>query len=417
MAENTMWKKLIQPYAAIITLYVFVLIWLLSQVSVNLHFLNPFSHGIKDYEITDIVSSRMRNEQVKIEERIVIVNTGQPDRTQIAKMLARINAAQPKAIGIDVLFSNRREPAGDSLLLASLTQSENLVLASELENYREDIGQFQAISGVDSFFNQYARTGYINFPSTETRTIRYFSPAEKTGDGQAFSFATEIARLYDPASVEKLLKRRKELEAIHYTSTGNNYLQFEPETILDTTIDLTPLLSGKIVLIGYSDTQKNDCPMLDKFYTPLNLRYSGRSDPDMYGIVIHANIIQMILDGNYINKVPKWLSFVFALLFCYFNVLLVDWIEDKYPRLYYPITRVIQVVELILLFFIISLLFYVFRLKLDFAYGTLGLALYFDVMLSYEAFSKRQHQRLINKLPKIFRKEKKEEKGEDTTTS
>ena len=154
-----MWRKLIQPYAALITLIVFILIWLFSTVRPNLHFLNPFSYGLKDYEITDIVYSRMRDEQIKMEDRIVIVNTGRPDRVQIAQMLQRIHAAQPKAIGIDVLFSTRKEPAGDSLLLAGIIQSENLVLASELENYREDSGQFQWINGVDSFFNKHARTG------------------------------------------------------------------------------------------------------------------------------------------------------------------------------------------------------------------------------------------------------------------
>jgi len=403
-----MWRKLIQPYAALITLIVFILIWLFSTVRPNLHFLNPFNYGLKDYEITDIVYSRMRDEQIKMEDRIVIVNTGRPDRTQIAQMLKRINAAQPKAIGIDVLFSGRKEPAGDSLLLAGIIQSENLVLASELENYREDIGQFQAISGVDSFFNQHARTGYVNFPSTETRTIRYFSPTEETAEGQAFSFAAEIARLYDPAAFEKLLIRRKDLETIHYSSNASSYLHFEPETILDTTIDLTAQLSGKIVLMGYSSDEEGDCPLLDKFYTPLNPSYSGRSDPDMYGIIIHANIIQMVLDGRYVRHVPGWLSILLAVLCCYWNVLIVDKIEDKYPRIYHPITRVIQVIELVLLFFIISVLFYAFRLKLDFTYGLFALALYFDVLLSYEGFSKRRHGRLINKLPRIFKKEKPE---------
>lgn len=401
-----MWRKLFQPYAAIITFYVFVLIGLLSLVSLNLHFLNPFSHGIRDYEITDIVYSRMRDEQIKMEDRIVIVNTSLPDRLQLAQMLRRIAAAQPKVIGMDVFLSQRKEPYSDSLLQASIKQFDNLVLASKLENYREDIDQFQAISGVDSFFSQYASTGFVNFPSTETRTIRYFSPSEETAEGPAFSFATEIARLYHPEAVNKLLKRQKELEAIHYTVTANSFLQFEPENILDTTVDLRPLLRDKIVLMGYSSNENGDCPLLDKFYTPLNPRYTGRSDPDMYGVAIHANIIKMILDKKYISKVPDWLSLLLALMFCYFNVLLVDWVEDRYPRLYHPITRVMQVVELILLFFLISLLFYAFRIKWDFKYGILGLALYFDVLLSYEGFSKRRHLRLINKIPRIFKKEK-----------
>lgn len=397
-----MWKKFFRPYPAIVTMYVFIFIGILSLIRLNLHFLDPFSHGVKDYDMTDIVYSRLRKARTSLDDRIVVVNTGRPDRAVLAAMLQRMAEAQPKVIGVDVLFTGRQSPEADSALQAVLKKWDNIVLASRLTNFREDRGYFESETEVDTFFSNYARTGYINFPSTETKTIRFFSPVEKTEQGPAISFAAQIARLYDPAAAERLIKRNRKLERIHYTSTGDNFLQFEPTNILDSTLDLRPLLAGKIVLLGYNDSYTEECPLLDKFYTPLNARYTGRSEPDMHGIDIHANIIQMVLDKKYIFTVPGWLSFALAVLYCYLNVIMLEGIHHRYPRLYHPIIRILQVLEFTLLFFLLSFLFAAFRIKWDFTAGILALALYFDVLLSYEAFFS-SHQPWINKIPRVFR--------------
>ncbi len=397
-----MWSKLFRPYAALVTLVVFAIIGILSVVRLNLHFLDPFSYGVKDYDFTDIVYSRFRKNAAQLDDRIVIVNTGRPDRALIASMIHRINAAQPRVIGVDILFSDRKTYETDSILQSVLKEAGNVVLASQLINYREDLGKFEAETGVDTFFSHYTRTGYSNFPSSATKTIRFFSPKELTTHGVAYGFATEIARMYDPAAAERLFRRRKELERIHYSATGDNFIQFEPHNILDSTLDLRPLLQDKIVLIGYNDAYNDECPLLDKFYTPLNISYSGRSEPDMYGIAIHANIIRMILNRKYIHTVPGWLSLLIAILYCYVNVILLEWVHHRYPRLYHPIIRVLQIFEFTLLFFLLSFLFYAFRIKWDFTAGILALALYFDVLLSYEAFSS-SHRPWVNKLPRVFR--------------
>lgn len=400
------WKKFFRPYAATVTLFVFLLIGLLSLISLNLHFLDPFSYGVKDYDVTDIVYSRFRSQQTHIDDRIVIVNTGRPDRATIAAMLERIIAAQPKAVGLDVLFAGRREGQGDSLLQAALKKSDRIVISSLLQNYRSDLGRFEAEAGVDTFFSHHAHTGYANFPSSQTKTIRFFSPLERTAQGRVSSFAFELIRQADPPAAERLLEREKELERIHYTATGDNFIHFEPENILDTNIDLQDALEGKIVLVGYSDDRNDECPLLDKYYTPFNERYSGRSEPDMFGIVIHANIVRMALDHQFIRTVPAWLSFLLAVLFCYANVILLEWIHKRYPTLHHPIIRILQVLEFTVLFFLLSLLFYAFRLKWDFTIGLLALALYFDVLLSYEAFT-RNSWRGPNKLPQMLRKKEK----------
>jgi CHASE2 domain-containing sensor protein len=76
-------------------------------------------------------------------------------------------------------------------------------------------------------------------------------------------------------------------------------------------------LTNKIVLVGYTGHAAPGTANFedeDRFFTPLNSRLSGRSLPDMYGVIIQANIIRMALDKDYIFVFPTWLNFLFA--FC-----------------------------------------------------------------------------------------------------
>lgn len=379
-----MWENLFRPYAAVITVIVFALIGLLWLVGANLPLLAPFSQGLRDFELTDIAYAQLRRAAPEIDPRILIVNTGLPERGQLAAMLERIIAAQPKAIGLDVLLEGRKAPLADSLLQQALKESDRIVLASTLEHYREDQGYFQKENGVDTFFSNHARTGYVNFPSLSSQTIRFFSPQEMTATGPAYSFALELARRYDPQAAERLFKRKKQLERIHYATSADRFILFQPEQILDSALDLRPLLQGKIVLLGFNGNPGDDCNLLDKFYTPLNERYAGRSEPDMHGIAIHANIIQMILDGRFVREVPFWLSLLLAIWLCFAGVALWEQVYRRFPELHHPIIRLLQLLGFMVLFFVIVLLFHGLRLKWDFTLGLLAWLLFVDVALSYE---------------------------------
>ena len=54
----------------------------------------------------------------------------------------------------------------------------------------------------------------------------------------------------------------------------------------------------------------------------MNERPAGRTYPDMYGIVVHANVISMILRRDYIHDAPSWLNILISILVAYFNVAL-----------------------------------------------------------------------------------------------
>ena len=54
--------------------------------------------------------------------------------------------------------------------------------------------------------------------------------------------------------------------------------------------------------------------MKDRYFTPLNEKYSGRSHPDMHGVLVHANIISMIQHADYINEVSEVRLYIIAFL-------------------------------------------------------------------------------------------------------
>lgn len=397
-----MWRKLVYPHSLIATCLVFLLIGVLNFVRINAHFLNPFKETIRDYEVTDIVYSKLRDHRIELDNNIVLVNTGKPDRDTIRIVVDRLIDAGAKVIALDVLLEGRKNAHTDSLLQATLTRIEKVVLATELDAYSDDDGKFKMQVGCDTFFGNYVYSGFINFISKDSNsTIRYFSPREMTTDGECLSFPVQAAKLYDPQAVERLFQRDKKLEEIFYTGNGDQFVQYETKDILNPDIDLKKQIQDKIVLVGFLGTYAWDKPMLDRHYTPLNERYTGRNTPDMYGMVIHANIIQMILNGTYVTELSGFAQFLLTFLFCYLNIHLFYEIFRRVSTPFHFVTRFLQLGEIIILFFIVAWMFRSFRVKLDVAYWIASLALAFDVIKFYDNVIRKRISHL-GKIPYQF---------------
>ncbi len=380
-----MLRKIIYPHTLIVTCLMFVLIWVLDVIRINLHFLNPFNETIRDYEITDIVYSRLRDPNIVPDERIVLVHWPPPSRDTLRMMIDRIVDAGAKVVALDITLEDRKNPQTDSLLRKSLTRIENTVLANVIDNLDEDGEIFRTQSSCDTFFGDYVYTGFINFIDQDSSTIRYFTPKERiAGDIDCLSFAAQIARLYDPAAAERLFKRNNEVEEIFYAGNEDQFVHIGKDEILDTTQDLRSRLDGKIVIIGFLPLDAWDKPGLDRHYTPLNTRYTGRNTPDMYGIVIHANIVRMILDNKYVNEISFWVNLLLTFIFCYFNIHLFYQVFRRVSLPYQFITRFMQLGEIILLFFVVALLFHYYRIKMDVAYWITALLLTFDAIKFYD---------------------------------
>ena len=377
----------------------FVLIWFLDVIRINFHFLNPFNETIRDYEITDIVYSRLRSKKnIEIDHRIVLVNSGYPtNRDTLRMMVDRIVESGAKVIGLDIRFEEQKDPRIDSMFRKSLLRMENIVLANKVADLEKDEKTFRRQEGCDTFFSNYINTGFVNFVDNDSSTIRYISPREMTEEEECLSFATRVVSMYDPAAAERLFKRNNEVEEIYYSGDQDLFIQLGVHDILYT----KPDLRDKIVLIGFVPMDEKNRPIVDMHYTPLNIRYTGHNTPDMYGVVIHANIIRMMLDNTYIRELSFWVNLLLTFIFCYFNIHLFYQIYRRVSLPFQFVTRFLQLGEIILLFFIVALLFHFYRIKMDVAYWITALLLTFDAVKFYDN-GIRKRVKLLERIPYVL---------------
>jgi CHASE2 domain-containing sensor protein len=390
-----MLNRIIQPHSIIITVLIFLFIWFLNLIRLNMHYIDTFNNGLKNYEITDIVyaylSDSSRQQPLRTQD-LLLVDIGTPDRGRMALLIDRLREAGAAAIGVDVLFESSTVSPADSFLQAVIQRTPNLVLACEVDQVNAKATQFEQWKGVDTAFANYSTLGYVNFPANQTRVIRHFSPKELVGQDTLPAFTTALLQIYAPAKAAKLLERNKPVERIHYTGTQYAFPRQEQDRLLDSMSleEVRSVVDGKMVLLGYLPASGQGDPLKDRHYTPLNPSYTNRAIPDMYGLAIHANVLNMVLEEQFVRELPNWLNIILLAIFGYLNVLLIHWVYDDFNEVFHGITRALQLVEFILLFFLIALLFHFFRIKLDFGVGILALLLAYDLIMIYESLIRRR---------------------------
>ena len=357
----------------IITVLVFIFMWVVSNIPLieNLEMLNPIENVFNDFDMTDIVYSQLRGD-VEADTNIVVVNIGNLPRQGMADLIASLNRNNPKVIGIDAFSRNPLDPYGDSLYSAVLSQVENLVMVnqgnlSEATRVKLDtipdlvVESFDTLETSNEMFTQYATQGHANLLS-ESRgnmqdfvTIRTFSPYVKVNDDKIEAFAVKIAEVIDPDAAKKFLARNNTYEFINYRGNIDIADRGKPvfwaldwQQVLDPEADLS-WLKGKILILGFMGETLNSYSYVDKFYTPLNKNYVGKSTLDMYGVVIHANIVSMILNRDFINTMPEWLNIILMVFITFLCTLLFSYFFHKVGYWYDAITIFFQLAIFILI--------------------------------------------------------------------
>ena len=379
-------------HGIVITLLIFGFIALMQLVTFRSHFFDPFNKGIKDYEVTDIVFSQFQDpEQVKRETRVVLVHVERPDRGELAALIERIAAFSPTVIGVDILLEGSKDSLDDTRLERTLDQTPNVVLAANLGEYADSLGGIPKLITAEERFTTEATSAYTNFLAGEDRTIRHFSKQIKTLDGVNHdAFAVAIAARHDSVAVARLLRRGRSVERINYVGDYRSFLRIDAQAVLEAPDEALMLFGGRAVMIGYVDSRSPSAPLEDRHFTPLNPVYTGHSVPDMYGVVIHANILAMILSAAYIFEFPAWIMWPLSFLLTLANVLLFRRIYHALPDTFHGITRALQLVELLVLFFLVAAAFHYFDVHLNFSLGFLALILAYDVVMIYESFIRKR---------------------------
>jgi|GEM_PF-306361 len=343
-------------------------------------FIDPISETFADFEITDLVFSKLRSNQ-EIDTNIVIVSIGTLPRAGIAEQIRLIQLYQPKVVGIDAFFWKRKDSVVDDMLIQSLKDYNNVVVVSKLDSLdtssKEDTKEWKILrTSFPELHKAAASHGFANMYSDEDkgfRTIRGFVPFQTYKGKKVNNFAVEVARMYDSSSVNLLQKRNKEVEIINFRGDHTSFYYFDFDQITPET-DLS-VVKDKIVLFGFVDNRFSDetgykvinGSVEDAFFTPMNKKYLGKTYPDMYGVAVHANVVSMILHKQYIDKMPKVLSLVVVFFFTYFSIVLLTFLYNKFKKYYDTVALVTQIVMSISLMFLLLLIFDSFNFDADFS--------------------------------------------------
>jgi CHASE2 domain-containing sensor protein len=412
LAMKTYWYQSI-----IITVFVFFMLWVASLVSNMGIFsaLDTISVALKDFRITDYVFSNLREDPL-VDERIVLVNIGTLDRRGMAQEIQILNSFHPRVIAYDGFFNcegglydtlncpQLLDTLGNLMLASAIADANKFVLGSKLMQTdsvaQYDVEYYDSLEVSDPMFTAKAHVGFVSLPTDATyqedvKLCRTIFPQWVVNGKRELAFSTQIANQYDSMITKKYLDRNLKEEWINFrgnievrtfrfktekmdqTSTTNFKTMFyavDPDQLFRGEVE-PEMFRDKIVIMGYLGDYLGDPAWEDKFFTPLNNKVAGRANPDMFGPVLHANVVAMILNEDYINTIPDIGSYFVAFVVCLFTIALFILIDRKLPVWFDALSFIIQVVLLIGLTTIIiwSFAFFNLMLELSLAMGVTAL--------------------------------------------
>jgi CHASE2 domain-containing sensor protein len=389
MAEKH--TKLLIRDACLSTIFVYACIAIFALNPFNFHLFNIIGESFKDFEVTDIIYSGKHSKhldiETKISNEIVLINAADRDRAGIAHLISKINIEKPAVIGIDFLFEGPKDPFSDSLLKSALDQTDKLVLASKFKNSDPETSNSKYYPTWEGLGKR--DEGYANLmiPGMD-KTVRYFRSKDYDQQKTVNPFALELVKQVDKGKYAQFKQRNNDFELINYEGNLNSLQHFNGNDIESGNYP-KGFLKGKIVLLGFFGSDYNPNPILDDyFFTPLNEKLIGQKVPDAYGIVIQANIINMILKGNYIYKMPSSIEWIIGFLICFLLNFIFLRLFVHVHLWYHFYAKLIQLGLSIVLLFLFIYLFKTFHIKLSAAPFLVPILLNVDLLYFYDTLVK-----------------------------
>lgn len=365
------------------TLFVFLSLYGLKQLT-SLAAFNAFDvigQAVSDMELADIAFSNIRPDP-PADTNVVVVNIGYLSRGEIGDQIRNISRFNPKVIGLDMIFScdfyndsimcpQAYDTANNERFASAVRAFKNFVMVERvtqtdsLVNLYGDVDIYDSIEHSHPNLLQSAYEGFANLETEagsqeDLKACRRFPPRIVLADGtEELAFSVKMAMLYDSAKTKRFLSRDKASEVINYRGNivdwhgASGYPGRYP--VLDWDQALDPegfaewMIRDKIVIFGFLGSDLTDTSWDDKFFTPLNKKYAGKSRPDMYGVVVHANIVSMILSEDYIDELLPWQEYVIAFILVFLNVILFSIITRRIPVWFDSLSLLVQVIQVVTL--------------------------------------------------------------------
>ncbi len=412
-------------FAALLALLFVRILYLISDNlpdTDNTSFLDPIFGRIDFLNIKDVSLDAIfaMKDMHFADPRILVVNVGETAPTpdgKIALLLRRLHAWKARAIGIDVIFDDlhfERFPPERRFEIDALREALRAVPRVTLvDGYDENLlrPSLHIDSAVAAAVGSF---GYANLSPDDDGVIRRFYPWRSIAGVRRLAFPIALLTQYDSTLVAGMLSMPEEEQIIYYAGTT---AQFSVVPIDDLLTDdrYADRCGGAIVLIGLTTERglsylgdMHRTPMGKKtvVYRPDGTSTTGVEGADMPGLLIHANVVNMLLKREFIFPVPAWMDWVLAFLLNYISIALYRVLRSK-PQTRLGVGLLIGgfiIVETIVVFFIPIIAFFYFSTKISYHLMATSVLMFIPAFawvtkIRY-ALLHRRTRRLLRRLPR-----------------
>lgn len=316
-------------------------------------------------------------------------------RTVVAQVIARVSAARPRIIGLDVFLSEARGPEEDAAMQQVLTDAGNVIVASQLGS-RElpPIHPLEYFCQPDLSDVGFCKDGtpgamgfaFVNMPVDPDGFIRSMLLLPPDGKGPV-SFPLSLAQEFSGKAILSG-NRNKAIflgRALPYADSNLKSVligrwsqtpakRISAIDVLKGQANLAKELEDKLVLVGQGSDAAHDEHFTPVFRPPHRTQLSG--------LEIHAAAIATLLSGPTIYMIslgPTWIAIFLSVW------LVISLILQTPLRL----GIAIMVLALIALYASSQALFALSHIWMKFVAGELSLALSLPVSLGYEFIQER----------------------------
>ena len=230
---------------------------------------------------------------------------GRSKIAQLVSLLTADESCSPAVIALDIGFYGEKDPSADAALVEACERAGNVVTAATAtfgKTVTENGSGFSSDVSVILYEKPFAALnavtvcGHTNTQLDDDGVFRHALAAVDTPDGTANSFAQEIYKMYTGSDADIPLNAQgtwyvdftgKPLDYFGTAGAGASFCR-----VLDGSYPVSAFKDSVVLIGAYASG------MQDNYITA-----SDRSS-QMFGVEIHANILQAMLDKNYKTEPP-----------------------------------------------------------------------------------------------------------------
>jgi len=309
-------------------------------------------------------------------------------RSILAKAIDNLNKAGAKVIGIDIIFPEKSQKIEDMTLATVLKKAGNVVGALYFEYISvktaknidgkyviSEETQEKLVLPIKPFLMSFKALGFTNAFPDDDGVLRVAKLVKEYEDKKYYSFNSVIPALALGKNVEEIIPKSDKI-LVNYHGGNKTYTRY---SFKDIYYNVFPenWVKNKIILIGSTATGAYD-------------HYPMPYEKMFPGVELHANVIDNLINKNYIIPCSDILMVLIIISLC---VILGRIFHKVKPW----ISTLIFLFSILVYFIFVQFLFVSKNLHIDFLKPTLGIIFCFSGIMAFRFTVESKEKRWIKK--------------------